>query len=163
METITYKGNTASVRGTAYKLNANVLKAWGVSQDVISTGLAAKMTWPEVLEGWRKAGNEIALLASNPVPQTQPVAPIPQASRGPETPEQELLRLRAENERLKASRNQLTLKVSEKGALSIYGFGRFPVTLYREQWEKLFAMSKTVLDFIAANSASLKRKEDKAS
>ena len=53
----------------------------------------------------------------------------------------EIERLRAENEALKKpARGQMSLKVSEKGALSVYGLGRFPVTLYREQWEKLLGM-----------------------
>ena len=54
----------------------------------------------------------------------------------------ELERLRAENEALKKpARSPMFLKVSEKGALSVYGLGRFPVTLYREQWEKLLGMA----------------------
>ena len=72
----------------------------------------------------------------------------------------ELERLRAENESLKKpARGQLSLKVSEKGALSVYGMGRFPVTLYREQWEKLLGMSDHIREFIAQNDAALKKKE----
>ena len=71
----------------------------------------------------------------------------------------ELERLRAENEKLKRPRGQMGLKVSEKGALSVYGLGRFPVTLYREQWEKLLGMSDEIRQFIADNDASLKKKE----
>jgi hypothetical protein len=72
----------------------------------------------------------------------------------------EIERLRAENESLKKpARGQLTLKVSEKGALSVYGMGRFPVTLYREQWEKLLAMSDQIREFIVANDQALKKKE----
>ena len=71
----------------------------------------------------------------------------------------ELERLRAENEKLKRPRGQMSLKVSEKGALSVYGLGRFPVTLYREQWEKLLGMSDEIRQFIADNDASLKKKE----
>ena len=68
--------------------------------------------------------------------------------------------LRAENESLKKpARGQLSLKVSEKGALSVYGMGRFPVTLYREQWEKLLSMADQIRDFIAQNDAVLKKKE----
>ncbi len=59
----------------------------------------------------------------------------------------------------KPARGQLALKVSEKGALSVYGMGRFPVTLYREQWEKLMAMSDQIREFIQANDATLKKKE----
>jgi len=71
----------------------------------------------------------------------------------------ELARLRAENEVLKRPRGQMALKVSEKGALSVYGLGRFPVTLYREQWEKLLAMADEIRRFIQQNDHSLKKKE----
>lgn len=72
----------------------------------------------------------------------------------------ELERLRAENERLKkAGRGKLAMKVSEKGALSVYGMGRFPVTLYKEQWLRLLAMADEIKAFIEANDSSLKSKE----
>ena len=72
----------------------------------------------------------------------------------------EIERLRAENENLKKpARGQTSLKVSEKGALSVYGMGRFPVTLYREQWEKLLSMSDQIREFIRENDAALKKKE----
>jgi len=73
----------------------------------------------------------------------------------------ELERLRAENERLKKSNRggKLAMKVSEKGALSVYGMGRFPVTLYKEQWLKLLAMADEIKAFIEANNESLKSKE----
>ena len=75
--------------------------------------------------------------------------------------QKELERLRAENEALKASRRTgaLTFKVSEKGAVSVYGLGRFPVTLYQEQWEKLLGMTEELRTFITANRDRLKRKE----
>ena len=73
----------------------------------------------------------------------------------------EIERLRAENENLKkpAGRGQMSLKVSEKGALSVYGLGRFPVTLYREQWEKLLGFGDQIREFIQNNDAVLKKKE----
>jgi hypothetical protein len=72
----------------------------------------------------------------------------------------ELERLRAENEALKKpSRGQMSLKVSEKGALSVYGMGRFPVTLYREQWERLLGMTDEIRKFIQENDHLLKKKE----
>ena len=72
----------------------------------------------------------------------------------------ELERLRAENERLKnASSSKLAMKVSEKGALSIYGMGRFPVTLYKEQWLRLLTIAEDIRSFIEANNDSLKSKE----
>ena len=71
----------------------------------------------------------------------------------------ELEKLRAENAALKtASSRGLNLKVSEKGALSVYGLGRFPVTLYKEQWLKLLGMAKEIQAFIDANSDRLKTK-----
>jgi hypothetical protein len=78
----------------------------------------------------------------------------------PEEMQAELERLRAENEALKRpARGQLSLKVSEKGALSVYGLGRFPVTLYREQWEKLLGMQEDIRTFIQAHDSELKKKE----
>jgi hypothetical protein len=73
----------------------------------------------------------------------------------------EIERLKAENEALKnkPSRGTLSMKVSEKGALSIYGMGRFPVTLYKEQWTKLLGIAEEIKTFIKDNDARLKTKE----
>jgi hypothetical protein len=74
----------------------------------------------------------------------------------------ELERLRAENEALKnkkSSAGALSMKVSEKGALSIYGMGRFPVTLYKEQWLKLLGIAEDIKKFIGENDSRLKTKE----
>jgi hypothetical protein len=72
----------------------------------------------------------------------------------------ELERLRAENERLKdRTAKGISLKVSEKGGVSVYGLGRFPVTLYKEQWKKLLDMSDDIRNFIAANESQLKSKD----
>jgi hypothetical protein len=72
----------------------------------------------------------------------------------------EIERLRGEVEALKRpARGQLFLKVSEKGALSLYGLGRFPVTLYREQWQKLLGMADEIRRFLQANDHLLKKKE----
>jgi hypothetical protein len=71
--------------------------------------------------------------------------------------EAELARLRAENERLKRGRGT-TIKVSEKGGVSVYGLGRFPVTLYKEQWLKLLDMADELRAFIRDNDAVLKSK-----
>jgi hypothetical protein len=71
----------------------------------------------------------------------------------------ELARLKEENERLKARPVRATsLKVSEKGALSVYGLGRFPVTLYKEQWQKLLGMTDEIRAFLKDNDAQLKSK-----
>lgn len=72
----------------------------------------------------------------------------------------ELERLRAENEALKQGRRgSVSIKVSEKGAVSVYGLGRFPVTLYQEQWLKLLAMSDEIKGFIDENKSRLKTRE----
>jgi len=72
----------------------------------------------------------------------------------------EIERLKAENEALKTpARGQISLKVSEKGGVSVYGLGRFPVTLYKEQWTKLLAMGDQIKSFIQQNDHLLKKKE----
>jgi len=77
-----------------------------------------------------------------------------------DTKNDELARLKAENERLKAQQGKgMTLKVSEKGGLSVYGLGRFPVTLYKEQWTKLLGMAEDIRAFLKENDAKLKTKE----
>jgi hypothetical protein len=55
--------------------------------------------------------------------------------------------------------SRVWIKVSEKGAVSVYGLGRFPVTLYQEQWEKLLSMADEIKAFIAENKDKLKVKE----
>ena len=75
--------------------------------------------------------------------------------------------VKAENERLKAEIEAMkkaqvkgiSLKVSEKGAVSVYGMGRFPVTLYMEQWLKLLEMGEQIRTFIKDNESKLKKKE----
>ncbi len=72
----------------------------------------------------------------------------------------ELERLREENASLKkGAAKGVSMKVSEKGGLSVYGMGRFPITLYKEQWLKLLDMSEEIRSFITANNAQLKTKE----
>ena len=71
----------------------------------------------------------------------------------------ELERLRSENERLKNQRARATtIKVSEKGGVSVYGLGRFPVTLYKEQWTRLLDMADDIRVFIKENEPKLKAK-----
>jgi hypothetical protein len=73
----------------------------------------------------------------------------------------EVERLRAENEQLKGQRGRsVSLKVSEKGGVSVYGLGRFPVTLYKEQWAKLLAMSDEIKAFMKEHDKDLKTKGD---
>jgi hypothetical protein len=75
----------------------------------------------------------------------------------------ELDRLRAENEGLKAAKasgkRPISLKVSEKGGLSIYGLGRFPVTLYKEQWAALLDIADDIRTFMRENDSRLKAKD----
>ena len=73
--------------------------------------------------------------------------------------QKEVEKLRAENEALKRSSSKgLSLRVSAKGALSVYGLGRFPVTLYKEQWLRLLDMTDDIQKFIKQNEAQLKTK-----
>jgi hypothetical protein len=74
----------------------------------------------------------------------------------------EIERLRAENAKLKqqaVKAGLLSFRVSEKGAVSVYGLGRFPVTLYQEQWDKLLGQVEELRRFIESNRASLKKKD----
>ena len=74
--------------------------------------------------------------------------------------QKEVERLRAENEALKARGVRgISMKVSEKGGLSVYGLGRFPVTLYKEQWARLLDMADDIRAFIKENEGQLKAKE----
>lgn len=75
------------------------------------------------------------------------------------TLEDRIKQLEAENSKLKAAADRpVTLKVSDKGGVSVYGLGRFPVTLYQEQWEKLLAQADAIKEFIADNKSRLKVK-----
>jgi hypothetical protein len=71
----------------------------------------------------------------------------------------ELERLRAENEGLKAKKSQeLRLQVSQKGAVSLYGIRRFPITFYADEWDTVLGMADAVRAFIAQHETELKRK-----
>ena len=81
-----------------------------------------------------------------------------------ETPEEKIARLEAENRRLQEQMEQrkpgqLRLKVSEKGGLSVYGLGRFPVTLYKEQWIRLLDHADEIKSFLKENDQLLKAKQ----
>ena len=80
-----------------------------------------------------------------------------------ETMEQRLARLEAENKALKdqveRKPGQLRLKISEKGGLSVYGLGRFPVTLYKEQWSRLLDYAEEIKTFLKDNDQQLKAKQ----
>lgn len=84
----------------------------------------------------------------------------PQATQSHDELMAEIVALREANERLKAGAQRgLTLKVSDKGALSVYGMGRFPVTLYRGQWEKLAKALPQIEQFIQDNADRLATKD----
>lgn len=106
---------------------------------------------PEVMA--RLANDEADILAAR-------AKVVPVKSEAVLLMELEIERLKAENQRLQ-SRPQtgLSLKISEKGALSIYGMGRFPTTLYVEQWERVLAHAEDIKAFIKANTSKLSRKE----
>jgi len=73
---------------------------------------------------------------------------------------EEVGRLKAGNAALKARATRgVSIKVSEKGGVSVYGLGRFPVTLYKEQWAKLLDVADDIRAFIKEHDAQLKTKE----
>lgn len=79
------------------------------------------------------------------------------------TPEQELEALRAKVAKLEAEKEkkkEISFKVSEKGGLSVYGLGRFPVTLYKEQWSRLLDHADAIREFMAEHDGDLKAKGD---
>lgn len=81
-----------------------------------------------------------------------------------ESSEEKLARLEAENKALKdqieqRKPGQLRLKISEKGGLSVYGLGRFPVTLYKEQWKRLLEHAEEIKTFLEQNERQLKTKQ----
>jgi hypothetical protein len=81
-----------------------------------------------------------------------------------ESSEEKLARLEAENKALKdqieqRKPGQLRLKISEKGGLSVYGLGRFPVTLYKEQWKRLLEHAEEIKTFLEQHEQQLKTKQ----
>ena len=128
--------------------------------------MSAKATYTQIhaelseLTDGEMAGLQTENFTPAPAPAAKPAA-IPFPADG--TPAEQIAWYQAENARLKAAKSvggKLTLKVSEKGAMSVYGVGRFPVTLYRAQWERLLAdeQVKVMKSFLAANAASLSEK-----
>lgn len=78
----------------------------------------------------------------------------------PEPTREELLARIAELEKESVGRKRgaLEFRVSEKGGVSVYGLGRFPVTLYQEQWARLLDSADTLRAFIEENKSRLKVK-----
>ena len=80
-------------------------------------------------------------------------------AEGNEEMQAELERLRAENEGLKARKTQeRRLQVSQKGAVSLYGIRRFPITFYADEWDIILSMADEVRTFISQHDTELKRK-----
>ncbi|MES2614815.1 MAG: hypothetical protein V4591_05320 [Bdellovibrionota bacterium] len=84
--------------------------------------------------------------------------------QSPEQLQAEIEKLRAENNALKsekipAASKEISFKIAEKGGLSVYGLGRFPVTLYKEQWTKLLDKADDIRNFLSANADKLKTKD----
>ena len=95
----------------------------------------------------------IAKAATNAKPVT--------ATKAVMTPEEQIAALQAENEKLRAAASRsvtISCKVGEKGGLSVYGLGRFPVTLYKGQWSRLLSASDTITKFITDNDEVLSEK-----
>jgi hypothetical protein len=88
------------------------------------------------------------------------MAILQQSHQSIEELQAQLAALQAENAKLKANgQARLTLKVSEKGGVSVYGLGRFPLSLYKSQWEKVLGMADQIREFIKAHEASLAVKD----
>lgn len=115
---------------------------------------------------------EAVVTPPTPPPAPTPVAVTPSTSTDSSVEAElrrQLAELQAENSSLKMSvemarklaKNSMSLKISEKGGLSLYGLGRFPVTLYVEQWEKLLSFTDVIKEFISTNRSFLKSKEQK--
>lgn len=134
-------------------------------------------TWPQVLDALTVNPEPTYKLPLNPPPLVPVPVAVAAATPAAMSPEQyiaanpdyqtdaaKLMVLaslyRAENDRLKSTRSAgpLSLKVSDKGAVSVYGMGRFPVTLYRSQWVRLFAATDQIRKFLADNNSLLRDK-----
>ena len=89
--------------------------------------------------------------------ETKPITAMSQAEMAAE-----IEKLRVANAKLTAKRTgKLTFKVSAKGGVSVYGLGRFPVSLYASQWERLLGEAENIKAFILENAANLSSKEEK--
>lgn len=65
----------------------------------------------------------------------------------------------AELEKSPRRTGSLEFRVGEKGGVSVYGLGRFPVTLYYEQWQRLLDAADKLREFLEENKSKLKLKE----
>jgi hypothetical protein len=100
----------------------------------------------------------MAILQSKPKADDG-IPPMLDRRNGAAKPDVEALLARiAQLEAQVACKATIKLKVSEKGALSVYGLQRFPISLYRTQWEALLDHADAIREFIAANADKLSTK-----
>lgn len=168
-------------------------KTTGLSEEqlisAIKPMLAAGTTPEAIGKGLGPQAKEIALKLSQPVKTEQPKADdrplrvkveeaLAQGATAKDVAELygnvagQMAELLGENTALKAKRaaeakkdRKLTLKIAEKGGISVYGVGRFPTTLYRTQWEFLLegcsgGIADKIRTFIAANIVEITRREE---
>jgi hypothetical protein len=157
-------GEVTWIDGETYKVGYSFLRE---QVGIDETDLQAAVTAKPRRSMWDVFFAEMTLahIDDGPAPVAGPVAVAPVAPKATPTLQEQIAALMAENAALrtaKATGGSLSLKVSEKGALSVYGMGRFPTTLYREQWDKLFAHQDAIKAFITANSARLTTKAPKS-
>lgn len=152
--------STATQTASVTKSDLEVLAAHkGMGTGYVASMIQAGLSFQQ-LHSVLAAMTDKASGTAKPVPPAAAVKPAVFANTA-----DEIAWYRAENERLKAKQSvnsgKLTCKVSEKGALSIYGMGRFPVTLYRQQWERLLSAEQVtaIKAFITANTSTLVVKE----
>jgi hypothetical protein len=147
----------------------------------LDAGLTLQRIWQDLIEEygyrrthtWQRTKRSSSRRAGKPPPDRDELIALPLCKGGmledpgynrgmsDEDLKAELERLKAENEQLKNQpRRSVSLKVSEKGGVSVYGLGRFPVTLYKEQWTKLLSMADEIRTFIRENEAKLKAKPE---
>jgi hypothetical protein len=140
----------------------NQSNAFNQSKSPAALAAQAALATPSVVSAPVVAEATPAIAA--PVAKVEPVsAPVVAAPAPAFDYAAEIARLKAENEALKSGKGRsVTMKISEKGALSVYGLGRFPVTLYKGQWAKLLAITGEIKAFIdGPEGAKLATKDDK--
>jgi hypothetical protein len=153
-----------SSEGQAQLHSCNGLRLWNFYEPVRARGFKFSSSRSRRLSGKRGFGPFFWSLASYELgSKIQSVKNIG-GVMAEETPEQKLARLETENKALREQMEQrkpgqLRLKVSEKGGLSVYGLGRFPVTLYKEQWIRLLDYAGEIKSFLQENDQQLKAKE----
>jgi hypothetical protein len=170
-------GRTGAVVSPSKGVSLTDLLAMGVGEDFIAANMAVGKKLADIPALWeahcqrRSREIEAAAVKANPAPRPAAVPFVPRPAFVVPTSgvDADLVAqyeaMKAENERLKAAKRDeaakrgVSMKVSEKGAVSVYGLGRFPVTLYLEQWERLLNESGKIKAFLLANVDKLATKE----